>query len=62
MPIASWGFARLAAGNAVLLKPAEWTPLTSIRPRQTGVEAGLPRIFSGAARYGSVVGTVSSPT
>ena len=32
MPIASWGFApALAAGNAVLLKPAEWTPLTSIR-------------------------------
>ena len=32
MTIASWGFApALAAGNAVLLKPADWTPLTAIR-------------------------------
>ena len=29
MMIASWGIApALAAGNAVLVKPAEWTPLT----------------------------------
>lgn len=33
MTIAAWGFApALAAGNAVVLKPAEWTPLTSVRP------------------------------
>ena len=32
MMIASWGIApALAAGNAVLVKPAEWTPLTTIR-------------------------------
>ena len=32
MTIASWGFApALAAGNAVVLKPAEWTPLTALR-------------------------------
>jgi len=32
MTIAAWGFApALAAGNAVLVKPAEWTPLTTIR-------------------------------
>lgn len=44
MPIASWGFApALAAGNAVLLKPAEWTPLTSIRLGELAVEAGLPQ-------------------
>ena len=32
MTIAAWGFApALAAGNAVVVKPAEWTPLTTIR-------------------------------
>ena len=32
MPIAGWGFApALAAGNTVVLKPAELTPLTAIR-------------------------------
>ena len=32
MPIAGWGFApALAAGNTVVLKPAEYTPLTAIR-------------------------------
>jgi acyl-CoA reductase-like NAD-dependent aldehyde dehydrogenase len=32
MPIAGWGFApALAAGNSVVLKPAELTPLTAIR-------------------------------
>ena len=32
MPIASWGFApALAAGNTVVLKPAEYTPLTAIK-------------------------------
>ncbi len=43
MPIAAWGFApALAAGNAVLLKPAEWTPLTSIRLGELALQAGLP--------------------
>ena len=43
MTIASWGFApALAAGNAVLVKPAEWTPLTTIRLGELAVEAGLP--------------------
>ena len=43
MPIAGWGFApALAAGNAVVLKPAEWTPLTSLRMAELGLEAGLP--------------------
>jgi betaine-aldehyde dehydrogenase len=58
MPIASWGFApALAAGNAVLLKPAEWTPLTSIRLGELAVEAGLPRdLFQVLPGKGSVVG------
>jgi acyl-CoA reductase-like NAD-dependent aldehyde dehydrogenase len=43
MTIASWGFApALAAGNAVLVKPAEWTPLTTVRLGELAVEAGLP--------------------
>ncbi|MDO9590189.1 MAG: aldehyde dehydrogenase family protein, partial [Microcella sp.] len=43
MPIAAWGFApALAAGNAVLLKPADWTPLTAIRLGELALESGLP--------------------
>ena len=58
MPIASWAFApALAAGNAVLLKPAEWTPLTSIRLGQLAVEAGLPPdLFRVLPGKGAVVG------
>jgi phenylacetaldehyde dehydrogenase len=42
MTIASWGFApALAAGNAVLIKPAEATPLTTIRLGELAVQAGL---------------------
>ncbi len=58
MPIASWGFApALAAGNTVILKPAELTPLTALRLAQTALEAGLPehvlQVLPGA---GEVVG------
>lgn len=43
MPIAGWGFApALAAGNTVVLKPAEYTPLTAFRLGQLALEAGLP--------------------
>ncbi|MGO4760037.1 aldehyde dehydrogenase, partial [Streptomyces sp. 2MCAF27] len=43
MPIAGWGTApALAAGNAVLLKPAETTPLTALRLAELATEAGLP--------------------
>ncbi|MEO6511414.1 MAG: aldehyde dehydrogenase family protein, partial [Nocardioides sp.] len=43
MPIAGWGFApALAAGNAVVLKPAEITPLTAIRIGELALEAGIP--------------------
>jgi len=58
MPIASWGFApALAAGNAVVLKPAEWTPLTSIRLGELAVEAGLPPgLFQILPGRGTVVG------
>jgi acyl-CoA reductase-like NAD-dependent aldehyde dehydrogenase len=43
MPIASWGFApALAAGNTVVAKPAELTPLTAIRLGELARQAGLP--------------------
>ena len=58
MPIASWGFApALAAGNTVVLKPAELTPLTAIRLGELGLEAGLPEgVFTVIPGKGSVVG------
>ncbi|OBF22552.1 aldehyde dehydrogenase family protein [Mycobacterium sp. ACS4331] len=58
MPIAAWGFApALAAGNAVLVKPAEWTPLTTLRIGELAVEAGLdPDLFQVLSGQGSVVG------
>jgi acyl-CoA reductase-like NAD-dependent aldehyde dehydrogenase len=58
MTIAAWGFApALAAGNAVVLKPADWTPLTAIRLGELGLEAGLPDgLFQVLPGRGSVVG------
>ncbi|RWZ46394.1 aldehyde dehydrogenase [Labedella phragmitis] len=58
MTIASWAFApALAAGNAVVLKPAEWTPLTSLRLAELGIAAGLPAdLFQVLPGLGSVVG------
>jgi acyl-CoA reductase-like NAD-dependent aldehyde dehydrogenase len=58
MPIAGWGFApALAAGNTVVLKPAELTPLTAIRLGELGLEAGLPPgVFTVIPGKGSVVG------
>ncbi|HEX2130469.1 MAG TPA: aldehyde dehydrogenase family protein [Actinophytocola sp.] len=58
MPIAGWGFApALAAGNTVVLKPAELTPLTAIRLGELAREAGLPDgVFQVVPGKGSVVG------
>ncbi|MFE9423937.1 aldehyde dehydrogenase family protein [Kitasatospora sp. NPDC006697] len=43
MPIAAWGLApALAAGNTVVLKPAELTPLTALRLAELALRAGLP--------------------
>ncbi len=43
MMIASWKFApALAAGNAVILKPASLTPLSALRLAELATEAGLP--------------------
>jgi acyl-CoA reductase-like NAD-dependent aldehyde dehydrogenase len=43
MTIASWKLApALACGNAVVHKPAEEAPLTALRLRELGLEAGIP--------------------
>lgn len=58
MPILGWGMApALAAGNAVVLKPAELTPLTAIRIGELALEAGLPEhVLNVIPGKGSVVG------
>ncbi|MEU2662805.1 aldehyde dehydrogenase family protein [Micromonospora sp. DT46] len=58
MPIAAWGFApALAAGNTVVLKPAELTPLTALRLAELAREAGVPDdVFTVLPGAGSVVG------
>jgi acyl-CoA reductase-like NAD-dependent aldehyde dehydrogenase len=58
MPIAGWGFApALAAGNTVVLKPAELTPLTAIRLAELALDAGIPEgVLTVVPGKGSVVG------
>jgi len=58
MPILAWGMApALAAGNTVVLKPAELTPLTAIRIGELALEAGLPEhVLTVVPGKGSVVG------
>jgi acyl-CoA reductase-like NAD-dependent aldehyde dehydrogenase len=58
MPILSWGLApALAAGNTVVAKPAEMTPLTALRAAELAVEAGLPEhVFQVLPGKGAVVG------
>jgi len=58
MPIAGWGFGpALAAGNTVVVKPAELTPLTALKLAELAREAGLPEgVFTVIPGKGSVVG------
>lgn len=58
MPVASWGFApALAAGNTVVLKPAETTPLTALRLAELALEAGIPEgVFTVLPGFGKVAG------
>jgi acyl-CoA reductase-like NAD-dependent aldehyde dehydrogenase len=66
MPILSWGMApALAAGCAVVAKPAEATPLTAMRIGELALEAGLPEgVFQVLPGKGSVIGQrlVDHPT
>lgn len=58
MPIAAWGFVpALAAGNTVVLKPAEVTPLTAMRLGELALEAGIPEgVFNVIPGRGAEVG------
>ena len=58
MPILSWGLGpALAAGCAVVAKPAEMTPLTAMRIGELALAAGLPEgVFQVLPGKGSVVG------
>jgi acyl-CoA reductase-like NAD-dependent aldehyde dehydrogenase len=58
MPIAGWGFApALAAGNTVVLKPAEYTPLTAMKLAEIALRAGIPEgVFTVIPGKGSIVG------
>ncbi|WP_328222623.1 aldehyde dehydrogenase family protein [Streptomyces sp. NBC_00310] len=58
LPIAAWGTApALAAGNAVILKPAETTPLTALRLAELALEAGLPEhLFQVLPGRGDITG------
>jgi betaine-aldehyde dehydrogenase len=57
--ITSWKVApALAMGNAVLLKPAEQTPMTALRLAELALEAGVPEsVFSVITGPGSSIGT-----
>ena len=58
MPIAGWGFVpALAAGNTVVLKPAEITPMSAVRLGELALEAGIPEgVFNVITGKGSIVG------
>jgi len=57
--MAAWKIApALAAGNSVVLKPSEKSPLTALRMAELAVEAGLPEgVFNVVPGYGNEAGS-----
>ena len=57
--ITSWKVGpALATGNAIVIKPAEITPMTALRLAELGLDAGLPEgVLQVVTGRGSVVGT-----
>nr|WP_172217388.1 aldehyde dehydrogenase [Caenimonas soli] len=58
LSMAAWKLGpALAAGNSVILKPAEQSPLTAVRIAQLGMEAGLPPgVLNVVTGYGETAG------
>ncbi len=56
--MAAWKFGpALAAGNSVILKPAEQSPLTALRVAELAVEAGIPEgVFNVVPGFGETAG------
>lgn len=58
LDMATWkGAAALAAGNSVVLKPAEQSPLSALRLAELAAEAGVPDgVFNVVPGYGATAG------
>ena len=58
LSLATWKVApALACGNAVILKPAEQTPLTAIRLAELAAEVGFPAgVFNVVPGFGETAG------
>jgi len=56
--MAAWKFApALAAGNSVILKPAEQSPLSALRAAELAAEAGIPEgVFNVVPGFGETAG------
>ncbi len=56
--MAAWKFApALAAGNSIVIKPAEQSPLTALRVAELAAEAGLPQgVFNVVPGFGTSAG------